>query len=236
MKVAVCLSGLPRQFKIGYKFHKKNLFDKYQPDIFIHTWFNENESEHNEVIDLYKPKKYSIQKDRQIVLPQEYTRGTSERYPAYNVFSLFKSIMESNNLKFQYENENNFTYDWVFRLRFDYALNREFDLENMDNNKIHFSQELQDRFMVADQFAFSSSQNMEIYSHVYPNLDRYYKMGEFMVAEHMITLHMKLNMMMDKVVWHDMNHPFYPIGGDSMTNSLIRKEVNLAKNVKDMME
>ena len=60
-------------------------------------------------------------------------------------------------------------------------------------------------------------------------------MGEFMVAEHMITLHMKLNMMMDKVVWHDMNHPFYPIGGDSMMNSLIRKENNLAKNVQEMM-
>jgi hypothetical protein len=51
-----------------------------------------------------------------------------------------------------------------------------------------------------------------------------------------LSMHMKLNRLMDKVIWHDMNHPFYPIGGDSMANSLIRKQVNLAKNVKDMME
>lgn len=236
MRVAVCLSGLPRHFKIGYNFHKKYLFDKYQPDVFIHTWFNENESEHNEVIDLYKPKKYSIQKDKQIVLPREYSKGTSERYPAYNVFSLFKSIFESNELKFQYEKDNDFIYDWVFRLRFDYALNRDFDLENMDNKLFHFSQELEERGMVADQFAFSSSINMDLYSYVYPNLDRYYKQGELMIAEHMITTHMKINLVMNKVVWHDMNHPFYPTGGDSMMNSLIRKENNLAKNVTKMME
>jgi hypothetical protein len=236
MRVAVCLSGLPRFFKIGHRFHKKYLFEKYQPDVFIHTWYNENENEHAEVIDLYKPKKYLIQKDRQIVLPREYSKGTSERYPAYNVFSLFKSIMESNNLKFEYENENDITYDWVFRLRFDYALNRDFDLENMDNDKFHFSQELEDRGMVADQFAFSNSRNMDIYSHVFPNLDRYYGMGELLIAEHMLSMHMKLNLLMDKVIWHDMNHPFYPVGGDSMTNSLIRKQVNLAKNVQNMME
>lgn len=236
MKIAVCLSGLPRFFKIGHRFHTKYLFEKYQPDIFIHTWYNENEDEHAEVIDLYKPKKYLIQKDKQIVLSREYSKGTSERYPAYNVFSLFKSIMESNNLKFEYENENNITYDWVFRLRFDYALNRDFDLENMDNEKYHFSQELEERGMVADQFAFSNSRNMDMYSYVYPNLDRYYQMGELMIAEHMITLHMKINRIMDKVIWHNMNHPFYPTGGDSMLNSLIRKNVNLAKNVENMME
>lgn len=235
MKVAVCLSGLPRFFKTGYRFHKKHLFDKYQPDVFIHTWYNESPAEHDDVIDLYKPKKHLIQKDKEIVLPREYSRGTSERYPAYNMFSLFKSIHESNNLRFEYENENDIDYDWVFRLRFDYALNREFDLETMDNSKFHFSQELEDRGMVCDQFAFSSPRNMDLYSCVFENLDRYYSMGELMVAEHMISIHMKLNYLMDKVVWHDMNHPFNPRGTDSMPNSLIRKEVSLAKNVYQLM-
>lgn len=235
MKVAVCFSGLPKFFQCGHRFHTKYLFEKYNPDVFIHSWYNNSPSELDELLALYQPKGVFLQKDNEIVLPATYARGTSDRYPAYNIFSLNKSIMESNRLKKTYEHEHNFKYNWVFRLRFDYALNREFDLDNIDSSFLHFPLELKERNMVTDQFAFSSSQNMDLYSTVFDHLDQYYNTGVKMVGEEMLTHHLLVNGLSDKIQWHDMNHPFYPINGDSMTNSLIRKEVALIRDVQDLL-
>ena len=71
---------------------------------------------------------------------------------------------------------------------------------------------------------------MDIYSQVYDYLDLYYKEGEYMVGEHMLALHLKKNNIFSKVQYHDMNHPFYPTGKDSMTHSLIRRETIMKPN------
>lgn len=226
MKVALCFSGLPRFWKIGYKYHYKNLISVYNPDIFIHTWYDSHILEHDPVFDTYKPIRASVTPNNKLILKQEYPRGTSERYRAYNIFSFYKSMQECNDLKCDYENAFQFKYDWVFRLRFDYALNRTFDLEKLDPNLIHFPRDLEDRGMVTDQFAFSSSHNMDIYSSVYDYLHDYYEAGEDMVGEHMLIHHLKEKNIYDKKMYHDMNHPYNPGSTGSLDNSLIRDSVS----------
>jgi hypothetical protein len=230
MRVALCFSGLTRFWNVGYKFHYENLIKEYEPDIFIHTWYDNDINENDEVIKTYKPKKYAVDKNNQIVLKQTYPRGTSERYKAYNIFSLYRSIEACNNLKRLYEIENQFRYDWVFRLRMDYAVNRKFDLSSLDSDKIHFPSDLQERNMVTDQFAFSSSQNMDTYSSVYNFLDDYYNDGEDMIGEHMLIRHLTQRKIYDKRVYHDMKHPFYPGTAGSMNNSLIRSDISIRDN------
>lgn len=225
MKVALCFSGLARFWQKTVSFYTNNLLIEYVPDIFIHTWWDTDPFEHQKLIDTYQPKKVLVEPNNKIVLKRTYTHGVSDRYPAYNVFSFLKSIKECNRLKSEYEEENNFKYDWVFRLRLDYALNRTFNLEALSNEYIHVPMELSDRKMVTDQFAFSNSKNMNIYSSVYDYLDDYYDQGEPMIGEHMMTYHLKSKGIYDRVVHHDMNHPFNPIGTDSMINSLIRKQM-----------
>lgn len=237
MKVALCLSGLPRFWQTGYKFYYKNLISIYNPDIFIHTWYDSHVLEHDKVFDFYKPIRSSVMPNNKLVLKQEYIRGTSERYRAYNIFSFYKSIEECNKLKSDYEKAYNFTYDWVFRLRFDYALNRTFDLEQLNNDNIHVPSDLQERDMITDQFAFSSSSNMNIYSTIYEHLDDYYNEGEDMVGEHMLIKHLKHNDVYHKRQYHDMNHPFNPGTTGSMDNSLIREHVSLKDyNIKKFLE
>lgn len=227
MRVALCLSGLTRFWQIGYKFYYENLIKEYNPDIFAHIWYDSDPHENKDFVKAYKPKKISIDKNNQIKLKQKYSRGTSKTNKAYNIFSFYKSLQASNNLKILYEIENDFRYDWVFRLRIDYALNRKFDLTTLDNNKIHVPNDLMERDLITDQFAFSSSKNMNIYSSVYDQLDNYYSSGEDMIGEHMLVRHLKENNIYDKRQYHDMNHPFYPGIAGSMNNSLIRDKIDL---------
>ncbi len=71
MRVAICFSGMPRNFKSVFDSHKKYVFDVlkdngFDYDIFIHTWDNKvhyakympDEGNINEIVDLYKPVSY----------------------------------------------------------------------------------------------------------------------------------------------------------------------------------
>ncbi len=50
MKIALCLSGQPRCVKQGYEYHKKNLLDHYDVDVFCHVW----EAPGIEEVELYQ--------------------------------------------------------------------------------------------------------------------------------------------------------------------------------------
>ena len=61
MRIALCLYGFSygqystRQvdFMKGYESYRKELFDKYEVDVFVHSW---NDNKEN-IIKYYKPKK-----------------------------------------------------------------------------------------------------------------------------------------------------------------------------------
>ena len=40
MKVAICISGLPRNYEQGFKELKKWFLNKYDCDVYIHTWYD----------------------------------------------------------------------------------------------------------------------------------------------------------------------------------------------------
>ena len=75
MKIALLLTGLPRSFKTCFKNFQKYVIQAnpdHQFDIFISTWEAdraslvkaqpENEGSTQELLDLYQPKAYSIEK------------------------------------------------------------------------------------------------------------------------------------------------------------------------------
>lgn len=88
MKVAICLSGNLGNIKrsgercninknnlknenntglydpiLGYNHLKKLFLDKYDTDFFLHCWSN-NENDKQKILELYKPKKYIIEKQK----------------------------------------------------------------------------------------------------------------------------------------------------------------------------
>jgi hypothetical protein len=148
MKVALCLSGKPRSYKAGYEYHKRNLLDHYDVDVFVHTWSDASSDALDFINDNYKIKSLVTSK----VFDNENLKKYPDihpDWPAKNVVHMFYSIFRSNLEKKTYELENGFTYDVVIKSRFDYALNRTLPLDSMEAGKVYVP-EADEEVMVSD--------------------------------------------------------------------------------------
>lgn len=192
MKIALCLSGQPRSFRIAYNYLLKNLLDFYQVDIFIHSWNSEFDEE---VKQTYKPIVYKFEK-------QKFTKEHDEAYGKYfdpvahiywpprNALSGFYSVYECNRLKCEYERDFDFRYDWVIKSRFDYVLNRTFAFHELNSDKLHMPN--REKSSPCDQFAIASSSLMNIYCSTYLYIDEYYKEERrWMIGEHLLDSHIR---------------------------------------------
>ena len=96
MKVALCLSGQPRVIDIGYQKLKNALLDHNDVDVFVHTWFDDenlstesvipgreghqiNPNAIDQIIHLYKPKAMSVEKPKTWNRQFEYPQKTFEK-------------------------------------------------------------------------------------------------------------------------------------------------------------
>lgn len=138
-KIAVCISGELRTAIESYKVFK-NFFDGLDVDVFIHTWtktsnkkngnieiFEETQERYDKVKELYQPKKMIIQEP---IEPGEYS----------SFASMFYSIMMANQLRIDYELENDHLYQWVVKYRFDLIFPDyvKFPHENMEKRTMYY--------------------------------------------------------------------------------------------------
>ncbi len=143
VKIALCFHGIHGGENTGKNFHvtdfdkgtntssskvlesaflhfSKNILPYNDVDVFFHTWDTHLE---NRMVELYKPKKYKTEKQIKFDIP-DYV-GTDPRGGGYDEqrgqahYSRWYSLQKSNDLKNQYENENNFKYDFVMHSRLD---------------------------------------------------------------------------------------------------------------------
>lgn len=196
MKVAIYLIGQPRYFEETYPNIYKNIIKPNNADVFLHGWFNPEESNKEikhggicyyknrkkgyiikpntdkRLIELYKPKKYLIE-------PQKFLKIKNKKMENVNCtsgLSMYYSIMIANDLVREYENENNFRYDFVVKLRYDMYCDKPLILKNFDRNvfnnphirsKEHVPQHIDDRIW------FSNSENMYKISRGYLEVEDY---------------------------------------------------------------
>ena len=96
MKVALCLSGQPRVVEVGYQKLKATILDNNDVDVFIHTWFDQDNLSTESVIpgreghqldpgaidkliQLYQPKKILVEKPKTWDRHFEYPQKTFEK-------------------------------------------------------------------------------------------------------------------------------------------------------------
>jgi len=182
MKIAICISGQPRNFKQSYMSLKKYFLDKYDCDIYFHSWktptfestnfgggnhqYYLEEEDYNELIELYQPKKYIL--EHPIVFDASGYKCPIWRQPLNNTLSMFYSIYKSFQL---IEGE----YDYVIRTRFDidYSLfNLEFPKDNINIPEWNTDPNVKHRGFY-DTFAFGPQPQMKIYSEVFSNIISY---------------------------------------------------------------
>lgn len=103
-KIAICISGLART-AIPAHICFKNFFGHLTADVFYHSW-DIDTSTVDSINELYRPKKFLIQPQ----FPKEEMGSFG---------SMLYSMMMANELKKDYEIENNFRYSIVIKTRFD---------------------------------------------------------------------------------------------------------------------
>lgn len=196
MRIALCLSGQLRTFEECFSYIEDNLIKanpQYNFDLF--GYFNSD----NEIEYLNKYPFKSIKIEPDVELPNlvyqdnKYTINYPPRSKA--VYYQLYAIQKTNNLRKQYEQDQEFKYDYIARIRPDLKYLTEVDLSNITNNKIYLPVE-NDHFGYNDRFAIGDRDVMEIYMNRFDfwmqphdDIDRY-------------TTHIETNLK----IWLDLNN------------------------------
>lgn len=110
-KVAICISGLMRTGLFAEPAFRE-FFGDLDADVFYHTWDVDN-LDVDQVNRLYKPVRYKVDKPFKTDGPMD-----SDAYMG-SFGNMLYGFMMANELKKEYEIENNFRYDLVIKTRFD---------------------------------------------------------------------------------------------------------------------
>ena len=205
MKIALCLSGQPRQFAAGYQCYKKFLLDKYDIDVFIHTWFtpgNYDLYEHGgkykldkdidkKIVDIYNPKKIII--EPQITTFYGNISNNDASVSNFAQYSMYYSMRESNILKKKYEDLMGFKYDVVIRSRFDSAILVDLDLSNLKDNMLYGIDAIDNPNRLCDWFLFGSSNIIDSVCELYNNIENLKNKIEVFCGEELLFTHLMDN-------------------------------------------
>lgn len=201
-RVALCLSGQPRQIESGFANIASCLMDAndYEFDVFVHCWYDKSqvgqkfdaapwnqdtvetirEGLNFRIEELYNPISMIDEKEKRWFLPRQYiNRGDQAPHIA---FSMFYSVLSANNLKREHEQLTKAQYKWVIRSRFDIGLKEPIRLDELDNNAVHLHNNCQTHEGATpnsynDWFAVMNSQNADIYADTFFNIDKFYTQG-----------------------------------------------------------
>jgi hypothetical protein len=231
MKIALCLVGQARSVEAGYEFHKKNILDGNEVTVFFHTWASEDNL-YAKALELYNPGNWSVEQSPNVDL-SKYTR-TPPPSPNWKVkdgrmstYAQLYAIERCNSMKCIYEQEHKMTFDWVIRSRFDFAINARIPFDELDNSKLHIPncRMVPTRDFGNDQFAFSSSENMDKYARAVEHIDEFYNSGiQYMCEDFMSANWKKYGLVGENLVYCDINHPFPPGEYNGTPHSLIRDD------------
>lgn len=160
MKVALCLSGMPRDIDFTWPFFQKNLLEHYDVDIFGSFWIDElgqdnghgildKPYEHfkeSHFVDLCKPKMVKY-----VTLNNEILNAINEinyrklelagieKFRNYRALCMFYMIEQCNRLRREYEFFSQQKYDIVIRCRSDLVMYNKPDFSNIANKIIYMS-------------------------------------------------------------------------------------------------
>lgn len=228
LRVALCISGQMRTFRQCHRGLKKHVLDPLNPDVFVHTWSNSGYTHHLKQLmeemgrvgefevaeervtyetldDLYAPSKaviedfdpsYTYELEGKSV-PESLKQA--EPNHCKGALPMYFKIKRCNDLKSTWEQEHNFKYDLVIRLRPDLMFQESIPAEVIEQRDILWYEEGggNPSYQFNDKFALSNSEFMDYYTSVWDHLDEYwreplgdgtpkkYRVGERLMMHHM---------------------------------------------------
>ena len=94
MKVALCISGQPRYLEEGYAQINKSILQRYSPDVFVHTWWDNSMS--NKKMELPSTLSYGrtyYWRENTIDLIKKFYNPVVFLYEPQIIFNPFKGPM-----------------------------------------------------------------------------------------------------------------------------------------------
>ena len=232
MRIALCISGQPRMWEKGFEYHYENIIKDNDVTVFLHSW--EMPSEQMQAIS-GKYNAYSFITSPNPTVDLSKYPNTPPPSPNWKVkdgrmstYAQLYAIKECMQTKCDYEKYTNMKFDWVVRSRFDFAINARIPFEELDNSKLHIPncRMLPSRDFGSDQFAFSSSENMDKYADAYNHIDTFYDSGVQYMMEDFMSANWKRNGLVgNNLVYCDVNHPFPPGTYNGTWHSLLREDM-----------
>ncbi len=117
---------------------KKHLIQKYNTDIFIHSW---DQNEHDYLKKIFKPKCIKTENQKYFGLTlSDLERSKNDEFglgAEFRSFSKMTSLMSSLDLIVDHEEKNNFKYDFIISLRLDAVFLKDLKLQKLNKNKIY---------------------------------------------------------------------------------------------------
>jgi hypothetical protein len=200
MRIALVLSGQPRNLSKCFPSLFKYLIELNSPDIFYHAWWDENligtnfdSAQPNQVglvgswdpdtlqlLELLNSKKSLVEKPINFDVSRLNSAPTANQN---SMSSIFYSQWKSGLLKQSYERENKFVYDAVIRTRFDLIYNEKIKIEDIliKPETVVLASKWQDirqvfipglgDYTMDDNFAIGDSITIDKYLSVFPQME-----------------------------------------------------------------
>ncbi|GJG88433.1 hypothetical protein tb265_36140 [Gemmatimonadetes bacterium T265] len=177
-RVAVCLSGMPRNPRQNLHF-LRSFLDGRDVDVFYHMW---ESADADYVARVLRPAAHVVEPPSAAPRPPEFKHAEklipAKRRP--DVTSMFYSMKRANDLKRAYEVEHDFRYDIVVRLRLDFftttplAAVVEHIRDRQDGwDGTLYVPDMAHSSGINDQLALGSSGAMDVYSTVFDVLHEF---------------------------------------------------------------
>lgn len=192
MKIAVCISGQPRNVHKGFTHIQPNLLEGNDVDVFIHTWIDEEQVGKPYVSSLGEKISDSIPNnifdeivrlyDPVVILPdtpRDFTKNNYKAPPQYPVIRPFNTLSQKYSTMRAQELRQKFgkEYDAVVRLRFDYALNTKINFQSMNMDHINAPNRCGHPGGIDDTFAIGSPSHMTVYGDLFNHIQELYDSG-----------------------------------------------------------
>jgi hypothetical protein len=182
MKIAICLYGKftgknnrgeIQDFRKPYEYLSENILSN-NCDIFFHGW-NDDDAQSAELVNLLKPKKYILEKQKQFITPYkqfEYTKNGPWNSKAclFNIYSRSYSLNRSVSMVDD-------TYDLVLIARFDtlFYSKINFQIFSPDNFYVTHWNLLNQGWGLNDGWFITGYHNAKNFAKLFDRLNHYYR-------------------------------------------------------------
>lgn len=193
MKIALCLFGQPRNYRIGYKNLEDYLLSKYNVDKFAHIWWSKEMAGETYDSSPWAPNNYIIEGDldkkinslykfNDVIFQTPQIFKPLKKYIVHNkdhdsIYDSLKSRFYSLNRVLSLAKSYNTDYDFLIVTRYDIGIRSLPDFNNLNEDNIYVpNMHIGRKDIFNDNFWIFGKNHKYVFENLYSDFDKNYDM------------------------------------------------------------